>query len=109
MNGIEKIAQERARQIIEEKFDSKHDEFNVNFELSSCAMAYIKQARNLGLCVWQDRIPDDYPNTWRNEFWKPLPKDDSSDCPMIELDDSIEMLTKAGALIAAEIDRLQNL
>lgn len=109
MTGIEEISIERVRQVTREGFDAKHDQLNTQFELSRCAIAYINQAQNLGLSVWQDRIPDEYPVTWDKKFWKPLPKDENSLCPVIELDDSIQMLTRAGALIAAEIDRLKNL
>lgn len=87
--GIERIADERKRQIKEEIWTPEHDDAFVNAELSYAAAAYA--------------IPNDEPMLvravhlwpWDHEWWKPTP------------DDRIRELEKAGALIAAEIDRLQ--
>ncbi len=43
---------------------------------------------------------------WDPKWWKPLYNDEEDQTPD-EIDNRIRELTKAGALIAAEIDRLQ--
>jgi hypothetical protein len=84
MTGIELIAAERRRQIEAEGWTPEHDDAHRNNELARAAAAYA--------------LPDDYRDCdhwpW-NDSWKPTP------------DDRIRELVKAGALIVAEIDRLQ--
>ena len=86
--GIELIMQERLRQIKEEAYTSKHDDEHTDGELADAAACYaattIRRNRFIGW-VW----PFDF------EWWKPSPKD------------RIKELAKAGALIVAEIERLQ--
>ncbi len=94
--GIELIAAERQRQIEQEGWTEEHDCQHENGELAKAAALYA--------------IPDDdrYIDThegssyiletlwpWHPDWWKPTP------------DNRIRELQKAGALIAAEIDRLQ--
>lgn len=89
MNGIELIAEERERQISEGGWDTYHDDYHCQGELAVAAACYAlpKEARSkLPLVVY-------WP--WEMEWWKPSP------------DNRVKELTKAGALIAAEIDRLQ--
>lgn len=82
--GVELIAAERRRQIEEEGWTPQHDERHSNGELALAAAAY----------VVPDHLADirTYLWPWEPEWYKP--KDRLSD------------LIKAGALIAAEIDRL---
>jgi hypothetical protein len=80
MNGVQKIAAERMRQIEDEKWTPEHDDEHDEEELASAAVAY----------AWNN--PDMWP--WESERWKPS-------------NDPIRNLVKAGALIAAEIDRLE--
>lgn len=89
-SGIELISQERERQIIAEGWTADHDDdMNFHEELAIAAGCYI---------LWDDGHnehpcpPDIWP--WDSEWWKPA-------------NDRIRNLAKAGALIAAEIDRLQ--
>ncbi len=94
--GAQLISDERERQISEEKWTPKHDDEHKRKELANAAESY------LGLHT----APDIYalkrglkPNPnwnwpWSGKWWKPS-------------DDPIRNLVKAGALIAAEIDRLQ--
>lgn len=93
--GIEIIAEERKRQIEKEGFTPERDaKLYQCGELSDAAACYATRGywRNLlrnpgyGL-MWP----------WNPEWWKPTP------------DDRINELAKAGALIAAEIDRLQRI
>lgn len=87
--GVELIAAERKRQIEEEGFSGNRDDNYTNEELSSAASFYAMpfHKRNLDLMRWL------WP--WSFTWWKPSP------------DDRIRELAKAGALIAAEIDRLK--
>lgn len=106
MNGSELIAAERHRQVEDEGWTPEHDDAHDQFELTKAAMCYARQAELMGLCVWQDRTPNGWPETWSKKWWKPEPKPIKSQSPMIERMDAIRMLVKAGGLIAAEIDRL---
>lgn len=95
--GIELIAKERQRQVEKEGWSSEHDDKHNKGELAKAAACYC--------------ICDDLRESNRNrkylfilrywkfspEFWKP------------SQDNRIKELAKAGALIAAEIDRLQRL
>jgi hypothetical protein len=125
--GVELIAEERQRQIDVECWTKEHDSEHENFELSAAACCYashnISQQlekihhtnqsplaefkiydfgesdffinngdrgdRRLRKAGWKNGFPWDY------KWWKPSK-------------DPIKNLVKAGALIAAEIDRLQN-
>lgn len=89
--GIELIAEERQRQIEEEGWTQEHDKEHKDGELSLAAICYTlhDKYRPIGY------PPIPWP--WSEEYWKPAPED------------RVKELTKAGALIAAEIDRLQNL
>jgi len=78
-SGADLIAAERQRQIDAEGYDPAHDDAHTNGELGEAATAYIQ-----GDGSW-------WP--WDNE-WKPW-------------DGRVRSLVKAGALIAAEIDRVQ--
>lgn len=89
--GVELIAEERQRQIKSEGYDSNHDDEHDGAELAFAGAAY----------ALPDFAKTKYFNRthlwpWDKKWWKPTP------------DDRIRELTKAGALIAAEIDRLQN-
>jgi hypothetical protein len=95
MNGIELIAEERLRQVAQEGWTAQHDEEHDQFQLSAAAVCYAEFALRAGpLRLQAQKIPFDWP--WGEEWWKPSP-------------DRVRNLVKAGALIAAEIDRLQRL
>ena len=82
--GVGLIAAERRRQIEEEGFDDAHDDAHGQGELARAAMVYASPYH----------LPTDrqyWP--WRDESYKPKNR--------------ITDLVRAGALIAAEIDRLQ--
>ena len=88
-HGIELIAAERERQITGEGFGSSRDDNYINEELALAASFYAMpfHKRNLEIMNWL------WP--WHFTGWKPSP------------DNRIRELAKAGALIAAEIDRLK--
>ena len=79
MTGAELIAAERLRQIVVEGWTPEHDDGHATDDLAEAAAAYLLNDETL--FPWPD-------------WWKPG-------------DDPIRRLVKAGALIAAEIDRLQ--
>jgi hypothetical protein len=92
--GIELIAQERFRQISEEGYAAEHDDYHSDEEIASAAMCYACPP-NLDLRLVVDSAGNSAPPIewpWEPKYWKP--------------GDRIAELAKAGALIAAEIDRI---
>lgn len=83
MSGAELILVERQRQIDGEGWTPEHDAEHGGCELVDAAVCYLVTR------WWKQFWP------WDWTFWKPTP------------DDRVRELVKAGALIAAEIDRLQ--
>lgn len=91
--GIEIIAEERARQISPEGYTSDHDDGHQSGELGNAASCYLTAAYYQAHGAAPLPMPPAaWP--WAFRFWKPSA-------------DHIRNLAKAGALIAAEIDRLQ--
>ena len=87
MNGTDLIAIERKRQIEVEGFDAQHDNNEQDGTLEKAATAYILSSvgeRKEGIKVWP----------WVLPYYKPR--------------DPVRDLVRAGALIDAAIDRLQN-
>lgn len=91
--AIELISEERIRQIDKEGYSFKSDAGHTNSQLALAAACYA--------LPWQYRdsidgafvpLPNIWP--WGRESWKPTPED------------RIRELVKAGALVVAEIDRL---
>lgn len=97
--GIELIAEERARQISSEGWSAEHDDSHQEGEMAGGAVAYARFAHLQvkghemvpGSSGW-DAAFRHWP--WSSDWWKPAAQ-------------PIRNLVKAGALIAAEIDRLQ--
>lgn len=111
--GIELITDERQRQIKEEKFGSGHDDAHTDGSLADAALCYIARCRVFFLEKGDDlEFVDPWPPEWAGQWDKryeygqramgrlPNPK------TYTHLQ-RIDLLTKGGALIAAEIDRLQ--
>ena len=89
------IAAERERQVSAEGWTTAHDDQQATGELASAAACYAGFKRP-AFIVSRKAIkvpPRDWP--WESHWWKPTPKD------------RIRELVKAGALIVAEIERLQ--
>ena len=84
MSGVERIAAERKRQMSVKGWTPEHDDGHSNFELLKAAICYANE--------YLDSVPKSWP--WEQEAWKPSTH-------------IIRSLEKAGALIAAEIDRLE--
>lgn len=98
MTGLEIICDERARQIKVEGFTAAHDDEHAFGEMSQAAAAYasVASAQTRGAAAEEfpaDMMLSEGDWPWEEEWWKPS-------------DDIIRNLAKAGALIAAEIDRL---
>jgi hypothetical protein len=85
--GAALIAAERQRQIEQEGWTPEHDEHHRHGELAEAAVCYAYAS----LGQWHRSIPNLWP--WDASWWKPSA-------------DPCRNLAKAGALIAAEIDRL---
>lgn len=85
--GAERIARERADQLQLKDWTPEHDDSHINGELRDAAIAYAMSCDDRA----GDNARDIWP--WDDEWWKPDR-------------DAIRTLEKAGALIAAEIDRL---
>ena len=94
MTGIESIAAERRRQREREGWTLGHDDAHERGEIAGAAACYILAGLDVGRVDLRDRVRvlarDLWP--WHRDWWKP--KDRRRD------------LVRAGALIAAEIDRL---
>jgi hypothetical protein len=105
--GAELIAAERERQAAVEGWTAAHDAHHTDGQLVRAAICYAKPPSHRGMLTYNvsaastgisdrgDRFvhyPVGWP--WHPNHWKPSP------------DDRIRELVKAGALIAAEIDRL---
>lgn len=93
--GANRIASERERQIDLEGWTPEHDDAHNTGELALAAECYIKHATNVtylpDVTAYRNTPPpDNWP--WDIKWWKP--KQPQRD------------LIRAGALIAAEIDRL---
>lgn len=92
--GVELIADERQRQVSEEGWTAEHDKEHDSGQLALAAACYA-----LGRCAGSETDEKSALfKHWPFSFlwWKPTP------------DDRIKELVKAGALIAAEIDRLRS-
>lgn len=95
--GLELIILERERQITKEGWTSEHDsdEYHSHGEMAMAAACYavdyLHHVRDMG-AYYHNWAYDHWP--WDDKWWNPSK-------------DPIRNLTKAGALIAAEIDRLQ--
>jgi hypothetical protein len=95
-SGASLIATERARQIKVEGWTSEHDDEHRGCQLADAARGYLLAGtllqRGIGMKDYRLQLAPGWP--WGAEWWKPSP-------------DPIRNYVKAGALIAAEIDRLK--
>lgn len=100
-DGVSLILKERVRQIEKEKWSSENDDRNGGLVKAAVCYALPEGSRNgtlflgKGISINVDFKSHFWP--WSAAWWKPTP------------DNRIKELAKAGALIAAEIDRLQRL
>jgi hypothetical protein len=80
------MSDERQRQIEKEMFTASHDSMHSRGELAIVAACYAMPYRGF-------LNTDHWPKTWDRRWWKPKSR--------------MRDLVRAGALIAAEIDRIQ--
>ena len=95
-NGIQLIAAERKRQIAKEGWSAKHDDAHMAGEIAMAAACYVLPHHvrsNAPLGTNGTFFARFWP--WDIKWWKPTPEIRERE------------LVKVGALIAAEIDRLQ--
>ena len=93
MNGAEMIAAERQRQVDAEGWTPEHDDEHASGEMVGAARSYAKVAQHQAVNSMPRVMPPiEWP--WEEHWWKPSA-------------DRVRNLVKAGALIAAEIDRIQ--
>ena len=95
MTGIELMTKERNRQVEVEGWTPEHDDKHDKQELVLSAIAYASHNLNVNTLL-RTRIHGTTCWPWDWKWWKPSP-------------DPVRNLVKAGALIAAEIDRLKRL
>lgn len=94
--AIDLIATERQRQIIQEGWSFSHDDQHNDGELAAAATCYAMPDEIRNAIIWNITVRFRiWP--WADCFWKPSPGN------------RIRELVKAGALIVAEIERLQRL
>lgn len=101
--GIELIAEERRRQIEEEGWSESHDYEHWDESLAKAASCYALPGEDR-ICDGEIPVPENWP--WEPQSWKPARCEFKSDNNYIS--ERIRELQKAGALIAAEIDRLNS-
>lgn len=95
--GWELIMAERMRQVSEEGWTVGHDQRHSDGQMAKAALCYMATAK-----CQLDGLPSDWWDTpslswpWLSHWWNPS-------------DDPVRNLVKAGALIAAEIDRIQHM
>lgn len=87
------IMRERRRQVFEEGWDAAHDDQHVNGELAAAAVSYVLQMYKAA--PWALGLEADGEDCWPFEWAWFKPKT------------AIRDLVRAGAFIAAEIDRIQ--
>lgn len=94
MNGAERIDAERQRQVTAEEWSPEHDAQHARKELARAAACYLAIHEHDAQLRWSTPPGFGFAQwPWDKKWWKPS-------------DDPIRNLEKAGALIAAEIDRL---
>ena len=95
--AIELIADERQRQIDKEGYTTEHDDKHLLGEISDAAACYASKTIPVPAAGISLTVNRKHGWPWEEEAWKPTPND------------RMRELTKAGALIVAEMERLQRL
>ena len=113
-SGVDLITEERKRQLTDEGWDAKHDDRHTWGQLTMAAACYASPLKiyTLGKPVNDFMFRDPFP--WGQSYDKRLRYGERRTNPGNSLPDPktyshaerLDLLTKAGALIAAEIDRL---
>lgn len=110
LTGVEMIKKERARQVAEEGCTPAHDDDHTNGELALAAACYATPVQ-----LYQEerrfvnRVSYVDPWPWESKWDKRYTHKSGNrvaDPATHSAKDRLDMLVKAGALVAAEIDRL---
>lgn len=119
MTGVELIAVERKRQIEEEGYTDEHDDGRTDSSLARAAICYAAPERlyivrnHAAGPAFYDPWPDDWPPSFDKRYAYGEGKELHGNYPprpeTCTRKERLDLLVKAGALIAAEIDRLQRL
>jgi hypothetical protein len=111
--GAELITEERQRQIEKEGWTEDHDTQHSNGELALAACCYASPVLlyQKNESYYNIQFSDPWPDWWDYQWNKRQTNKNGYIIPNEELpnEQRIRNLVKAGALIAAEIDRLQRL
>jgi hypothetical protein len=107
VSGVELIAAERRRQISVEGWTPEHDDEHEDSSLAMAAVCYAADRPIFEREEWTGGVQFGDPWPW-GPAWDKRPRDRKGDlCEARTTKQRIRNLVKAGALIAAEIDRLQ--
>ena len=116
MTGIELIVSERIRQLEKEGWTAEHDDAHTDGSLAMAAVCFAtpvliyKLLKVDGETSVIDPWPDGWDKKWDRRYYFPFSPYHSQMVPepgSYSKQHRIDLLVKAGALIAAEIDRLQ--
>ena len=106
--GAEMIAVERERQMRQEGWTPEHDDQHTLGELAAAGACYaLLNTRWKDSSVLGSRLIPDNLWPWEREWYKPADYPDPPYSENVHLDKHVKDLVRAGALIAAEIDRLE--
>jgi hypothetical protein len=115
--GAQLIMSERFQQIKVEGWTKEHDDEHRDSALALAAVCYATPIRLYGRLeapdgpIYYDPWPLSWDNTWdkRRKYGIRFEIDPIPDPASYSLDERLDLLIKAGALIAAEIDRIKRL
>lgn len=91
--AISDVILERYRQVTKEGWTAEHDNQHVNGEMAAAAAGYAMNSVLADMPEFAEQVPEHWP--WDESWWKPTT--------------TRRDLVKAGALIIAEIERLDRL
>jgi len=114
--GVERIADERERQVSKEGWGPSHDDEHDDESLAFAAVCYAAPVRvyvKEGYTSYPDGMKvvtfrEAWPQSWDSDWFK-VKKGKNGRRVKQSRKDRVRQLEKAGALIAAEIDRLLRL
>lgn len=115
-SGVNLIAEERKRQILEEGWSAEHDDEHTDGSLALAAVCYATPVKLFRMDELANafHLSDPWPRSW-DSVWdkryrygagRALRANYIPDPKTYSDEERIDLLVKAGALIAAEIDRL---
>lgn len=106
MTGVERIAEERARQVAQEGYSAQHDDDHGDGAIAAAAACYAAPFRIYALDEHAAGLHFGDPWPWSSDYDKRPYRGNVPDPESATPEQRLRLLVKAGALIAAEIDRL---